>query len=394
MTELSTPSSETGTGRHPKAIVGFAVAALAVAIIIVWGLISRSEARAALDREASAAGVTTVIAARAQTGPALEEVVLPGQVKGDYETPVYARTNGYLASWKVDIGAHVKAGQLLATIESPEVDQQLRQAEADLKTAQANAIVAKSTAARVAGLVETQSVSRQEGEDRAAAAAATAAQVASNQANVARLRQLQSFERVVAPFAGVITARSTDVGALINAGQAQGSELFRIAAVGKLRTYVDVPQSYASDIRQGTGADLQFPDKPGKLFPATVTRTASAIDPTNRTLQVELDIANADGALFPGAFTQVHFKLPPAGHGVQIPSNALLFGADGVQVAKVSPQGVVNILPVTLGRDFGTSLEILTGVGRNDQVVINPSGMLASGDKVRVVEAPKPKAAS
>jgi len=375
-------------------MLGLALAALLAIVLIVWGLVSRSEARAALDRRAAAAGVTTVIAARAQAGPALEEVVLPGQVKGEFETPVYARTNGYLASWKVDIGAYVTAGQLLATIESPEVDQQLRQAEADLKIAQANAILAKSTAARVAGLVKTQSVSRQEGEDRSAAAAATAAQVASNQANVARLRQLQGFERVVAPFAGVVTARSTDVGALINAGQAQGAELFWIVAVGKLRTYVDVPQSYASDIRQGTSADLQFPDKPGKLFPASVTRTASAINPTSRTLLVELDIPNTDGALFPGAFTQVHFKLPSSGHGVQVPSNALLFGADGTRIAKVSPQGVVSLVPVTLGRDFGTTLEILTGIGVNDQVILNPSGVLASVDKVRVVEAPKPQAAS
>lgn len=392
MTDMT--STHPSGDHRPRAFIWLVAAAVLALALIAWGLVSRSEARAALDEQASASATPTVIATRAQSAAALEEVVLPGQVKGDNETPVYARTSGYLASWKVDIGARVKAGQLLATIDSPEIDQQLRQAEADLKTAQANALVAKSTAARVAGLVETQSVSRQEGEDRAAAASATAAQVASNQANVARLRQLQGFERVVAPFAGVITARSTDVGALINAGQAQGSELFRIAAVNKLRTYVDVPQSYAGDIRQGTSASLQFPDKPGKLFPATVTRTASAIDPTSRTLQVELDIDNTEGTLFPGAFTQVHFKLPPQGHGVQVPSNALLFGADGTKVAKVSPQGRVSLVPVTLGRDFGTTLEILTGVGANDQIVLNPSGVLANGDKVRVIAAPKPKAAS
>lgn len=380
--------------RYRLVTIGFGLVGMFALTSVVWGLVSRSEARAALDRQAHDADVTTVIAARAQGGPMLEEVVLPGEVKGDHETSVYARTSGYLASWKVDIGAHVQAGQLLGTIETPEIDQQLRQARADLKVAQANALVARSTAARVSSLVETQSVSRQEGEDRAAAAAATAAQVAANQANVARLRQLKGFENVVAPFSGVITARSTDVGALINAGQAQGAELFRIAAVGRLRAYVDVPQSYAGDMRPGTQASLQFPDKPGRLFPASVTRTASAINPASRTLQVELDIDNKDGALFPGAFVQVHFKLPPQGHGVQVPANALVFRAAGTQVAKVDARGRVSLVPVTLGRDFGTTLEILTGVSANDRIVLNPPGVLANGDVVRVVEAPQPRAAS
>jgi RND family efflux transporter MFP subunit len=357
--------------------------------VVTWGLVSRGVAKAALENQARAAAITTVTVTHPKAGPPLEEVVLPGQVKGDFETPVYARTNGYLRSWKTDIGAHVKAGELLAVIDSPEVDQQLSQVEADLKTAQANAVVAKSTAERVAGLVATQSVSRQEGEDRAAAAAATAAQVTSAQATVARLRQLQGFERVVAPFDGVITARSTDVGALINAGGARGAELFRMAASGKLRTYVEVPQSYAGEIHEGsTEAEMQFPDRPGKSYPATVTRTAQAIDPQARTLTVELDIDNASGELFPGAFTEVHFKLSTASHGVQVPGNTLLFRADGVHVAAVDPHDRVVLKAVTLGRDFGDSLEILGGVGPSDQIILNPPAAVSNGDQVRIAAAP------
>ena len=273
---------------------------------------------------------------------------------------------------------------------SPEVDQQLLQAEADLRTAQANAAVARSTANRVAGLVATESVSRQEGDDRTGAALAADAQVAAQEANVARLRQLQGFERVVAPFNGVITARLTDVGALINAGDTKGAELFRIADTSKLRTYVDVPQNYASDIVIGTKAELQFPDRPSKPYPATVARTALAIDPNARTLSVELDIDNAAGELFPGSFTEVHFKLAPTGHALRVPGNALLFRADGTHAAVVDADGHVNLKSVTLGRDFGSSLEVLTGLTQADQVIINPPAATENGDQVRLATASAP----
>jgi RND family efflux transporter MFP subunit len=382
-------SAETPTRHQTHRLLIAVVVALLLIGVVTWGLLSRGAAEAVLKERVRAAAITTVTVTHPKAGPPLEEVVLPGQVRGDFETSVYARTNGYLRSWKTDIGAHVKAGELLATIDSPEVDQQLSQVEADLKTAQANAVVAKSTAERVAGLVATESVSRQEGEDRAATAAATAAQVAAAQANVARLRQLQGFERVVAPFDGVITARSTDVGALINAGGARGAELFRIAASGKLRTYVDVPQTYAGEIHEGsTQAELQFPDRPGKSYPATVTRTAQAIDPQARTLTVELDIDNASGELFPGAFTEVHFKLSTASRGLQVPGNTLLFRADGVHVAAVDPQDRVVLKTVTVGRDFGENLEILGGVGPSDQIILNPPAAVSNGDQVRIAAAP------
>ena len=395
MTEIPSPTVSAPAGRsHARALLVSLLAAAGVAALVARGLETRKANEVALEQQAAVSTITTVIVTHPKPGPALEEVVLPGQVKGEIETSVYARTSGYIRLWKTDIGAHVKAGQLLAVIDSPEVDQQLLQAEADLKTAQANADIARRTADRFAHLVDTLSVSRQAGDDREATALASAAQVSANEANVNRLRQLQSFEQVVAPFAGVITARDTDVGALINAGGTQGAELFHIAATDKLRTYVDVPQSYASDIRAGTAANLQFPDKPGKSYPATVTRTSSAIDPKARTLQVELDIDNNSGELFPGSFVQVHFQLPPVGHGLRLPANALLFRADGVQVAEVGPNGKVVLKPITLGRDFGDTIEVLTGVEPSEQVILNPSSAIASGDQVRITAAGAPKAES
>ena len=370
-----------------KRTIAALVAAATLIALVGQGLVSRAHAYAALKTQTQSDATTTVSVIRPTPGPALEEVVLPGQVKGVYETPVYARTSGYIKEWKTDIGTHVTAGQLLAVIDSPEVDQQLRQAEADLRTAQANAAVARSTANRVAGLVATESVSRQEGEDKTAAALAADAQVAAQEANVARLQQLQGFERVVAPFSGVITARSTDVGALINAGDTKGAELFRIADTSKLRTYVDVPQSYAGAMAIGTKADLQFPDRPGKTYAAVVARTAQAIDPTARTLSVELDIDNAAGELFPGSFTEVHFELAPAGHALRVPGNVLLFRADGTHAAVVDTDGHVNLKSVTLGRDFGSSVEVLTGLTPVDRVIINPPAATENGDQVRVAVA-------
>jgi RND family efflux transporter MFP subunit len=336
--------------------------------------------------------IPTVIVSRLDPGAPVEEVVLPGQVKGLNETPIYARASGYVRAWKADIGARVKSGQLLAEIDAPEVDQQLRQAEADLQTAQANAAVARSTADRVQGLVATQSVSRQEGEDRAAAAAATASLVASNQANVERLRRLAGFERVTAPYAGVITARETDVGALINAGSGLGPELFRIADISRLRVYVQVPQAYAGLIATGSTAGLQFPEHPGKTYPAAVVRTAHALDPQSRTLLVELDVDNAAEELFPGSFTEVHFKLPAAaGRAGRLSGNTLLFRAEGLRVAVVGPDNRVTLKPITLGRDFGGSVEVATGLSPNDRVIINPPAAVQTGDVVRIAQAPPAK---
>jgi RND family efflux transporter MFP subunit len=386
-------SAPTGRSRVRGLLVGLLRIAF-VAALVAPGLKARRASEAALVQQAALNTITTVNVASPKPGPAFEEVVLPGQVKGDIETSVYARTSGYIRLWKTDIGVHVKVGELLAVIDSPEVDQQLLQAEADLKTAKANADIARRTADRFAYLADTLAVSRQAADDREATAVATAAQVTANEANVNRLRQLQGFEQVVAPFSGVITARDTDVGALIDAGGAKGAELFHIASTDRLRTFVDVPQSYASDIRVGSKANLQFPDKPGKSYQAAVTRTSLAIDPQARTLRVELDIDNDSGELFPGSFVQVHFQLPPVGHGLRLPVNALLFRADGIQVAEVGPGGKVVLKPVTLGRDFGATVEILTGVEPSEQVILNPSSAIASGDQVRIATANATKAGS
>jgi RND family efflux transporter MFP subunit len=379
--------SESNTPRRRRPwLIG--ASGLAIALILAgWGVASRVGAQAAMKSEAQDSAIPTVIVARPEPGPPVEEVTLPGQVKGLNETPIYARASGYVKAWKADIGARVKPGDLLAEIDAPEVDQQLRQAEAELKTAQANAAVARSTADRVQGLVATQSVSRQEGEDRAAAAAATASLVASNQANVERLRRVAGFERVTAPYAGVITARDTDTGNLINAGSGAGAELFRIADISRLRVYVQAPQAYAARIATGSQAELHFPEHPGKAYPAAVVRTARALDPQSRTLLVELEVDNAAEELFPGSFTEVHFKLPAAGRGGRLSGNTLLFRAEGLRVAVVGADNKVTLKPITLGRDFGTSVEVATGLGPADRVIVNPPAAIQTGDMVRIAEA-------
>jgi RND family efflux transporter MFP subunit len=349
-----------------------------------WGIWSRRDAEAALARTTDDAAVPTVAVAAAQPGPAEEEIVLPGTVQAEYDTPIYARTSGYVKRWQTDIGARVKAGDLLAEIDSPEVDQQLRQAKADLLTAEANNRVAQATARRVHALLPTQSVSAQQDDQASSDAAAKAALVASNEANVERLQQLVGFERVVAPYDGIVTARETDVGNLINAGSGSGPELFRVADTRKLRIYVQVPQSYAPGIKPGIAADLRFPEYPGRAFAAKLVRSADAIEPRARTLLVELEADNAKGELLPGGYTDVHFKLPVAERGVRISANALLFRAEGPGVATAGPDGHVVLHQITLGRDFGTFVEVLTGLEPGDAVVLNPPASLVTGAVVRV----------
>jgi RND family efflux transporter MFP subunit len=370
---------------------------LALALVAAgWGILSRLNAESALARATDDAAVPTVSVAVAQSGPAEEEIVLPGTVQAEYETTIYARTSGYVKRWSTDIGARVKAGDLLAEIESPEVDQQLRQARADLATAEANNRVAQATARRVHALLPAGYVSAERDDQAASDAGAKAAAVASNEANVARLEQLVSFEKVVAPYDGIVTARDTDVGNLINAGSGTGPVLFRVADTSKLRIYVQVPQSYAPAIKPGVTVDLHFPEYPGRSFAAQLVHSADAIDPRARTLLVELEADNAKGELLPGGYTEVHFKLPVADRGVRIAANALLFRAEGVRVATARPDGHVVLHKVTLGRDFGTAVEVLTGITRGDAVILNPPASLASNAEVRVRKddkAPPPPSA-
>jgi len=360
-------------------------------LLSVWGILSRLSARNALDREAREAAIPTVLTTKPRSGPAADTLVLPGSVQAYYEAPIYARTSGYLKTWHTDIGAAVKKGQLLAEIEAPEVDQQLRQAEADLGTARANYELARSTNERWQGLLATESVSQQDADQRAGDAAAKAAAQASASANVARLRELEGFKRVVAPFDGVVTQRNTDVGALINAGQTPGSALFRVADTHRLRIYVQVPQPYAAQITTGLGAALEFTDHPGQHYSAAVASTAHALDAVSRTLQVELQIDNSKGDLLPGSYVQVTFTLPPSPGTLRVPVNTVIFRGKSPQVATVDDGQHVRLRDIAAGRDFGTEIEVLAGIGSNDTLIVNPPDSIADGAQVHIQPAqPQP----
>jgi RND family efflux transporter MFP subunit len=367
----------------------YAWIALAVAIsLAVWGIVARVSARNALSRATAAAAATAVVTVKPAVAPGAEALILPGSLQAYYEAPIYARTNGYLRAWHTEIGTPVKKGQLLAEIESPEVDQQLGQAQADLATARANYQLARSTDVRWQGLLATESVSKQDADQRAGDAAAKKAAVDSAAANVARLRDMESFKRVLAPFDGVVTQRNTDIGALINAGQSPGAALFRVADTHRLRIYVSVPQAFASGIRPGMSADLVFAEHPGKPYPATVAFTAQALDPISRTLQVELQVENPEHELFPGAYVQVRFNLAATGLVLTLPANAVLFRAQGLLVASVGADHHVRLKRIAEGRDFGSSIEVLSGIDATDDIVINPPDSITDGALVRIVAQP------
>jgi len=390
--------NDVSAGPHPVATASpyrryLWVAIAVVVLLAIWGILSRLIARSALAHDAHEAAIPTVITAKPHQGPAADALVLPGSVQAYYEAPIYARTSGYLKAWHTDIGTAVKKGQLLAEIEAPEVDQQLRQAEADLGTARANYELARSTNERWQGLLATESVSQQDADQRAGDAAAKSAAQMSAAANVARLREMEGFKRVVAPFAGVVTQRNTDVGALINAGQAPGSALFRVADTHRLRIYVQVPQAYAAQVRTGMSASLEFTDHPGQHYSAAVASTAHALDAVSRTLQVELQIDNASGELLPGAYVQVTFALPPSSGTLRVPVNAVIFRGKTPQVATVDEAQRVRLRDIAEGRDFGTEIEVLAGINANDTLVLNPTDSIADGQQVRI-QPPQPQPAS
>src|SRR5580698_10149175 len=318
--------------------------ALMIAILLaVWGIVSRVSARNTLIKATAVAAGTTVVTVKPTATTGSEALVLPGSVQAYNEAPIYARTNGYLRVWHVDIGTPVKKGQLLAEIETPEVDQQLGQAQADLGTAEANYQLAKSTDVRWQGLLATESVSKQDVEQRAGDAAAKKAAVESAAANVARLHELESFKRVLAPFDGVVTQRNTDIGMLINAGQGPGAALFRVADTHRLRIYVSVPQPYTSAMQPEVQAQLEFADHPGKRYTGAIANTARALDATTRTLQVELQIDNSKGELLPGSYAQVYFNLAGVDDSLRIPVNTVLFRTDGLRVAVLDEQHRVHL---------------------------------------------------
>ena len=368
-----------------KKIRRYALIALIVAVGLgVWGEVSRVLARSALGRETAESAIPTVATVTAERSMLGEELVLPGAVQAFIEAPIYARTSGYLKAWQTDIGTPVTKGQLLAEIETPEVDQQLSQARADLATARANETLSNSTNLRWQGLLSTESVSKQDAEEKSGDAAAKKAAAESAAANVARLRDLESFKRVVAPFSGVITARNTDIGALINAGQSTGTELFRIADTRRLRIYVGVPESFAAVTRPGLEAELRFAERPNGRFIAKTVRTSNALDPILRTLQVELELDNAKGEIFPGAYAEVHFKIPASAETLRLPANTVLFRAAGLQVATLDPDHRVKLKSIVQGRDFGNTIEVLSGLEPNEVVVLNPPDSITNGEQVRI----------
>jgi RND family efflux transporter MFP subunit len=379
-------------GRKGTLVVGIILMALLCAAI-VYGIRSRATAENKLKHSTEEAAIPSVNVIHPSGGSAAQEIVLPGNTLAFTDTPIYARTNGYLRRWYVDIGSHVRKGQLLAEIETPELDQQLQQAEADLKSAEANMQLAQTTSVRWQSLLEKHAVSKQETDQMVSDYAARQANYAASQANVRRLKELQGYERVTAPFDGTITARNTDIGALIGTGSgATPRELFHLAAVGRLRIYVAVPEVYADSVRDGEKVSITQDADPKIIISGTISRNSSAIDQTSRTLNVQVDVDNSKGQLLPGAYVFVHLKLPAASHTVTIPSNTLLFRAEGLRVGVVR-DGVVQLIPITIGHDFGASVEVTSGLTPNDAVVLDPSDSLTSGTKVEV-NAPQQKEAA
>jgi RND family efflux transporter MFP subunit len=357
------------------------IIALAVA---VSGVMSRLTTRSELSKSTLENSIPTVVTAKPYLSAAGDELVLPGIVQAYIESPIYARTSGYLKSWRTDIGARVHKGDLLAEIETPEVDKQLAQARADLATAQANLAISDITNVRWQRLLKTQAVSKQDADNRAADAAAKKTTVDSAEQNVKRLQDLESFKRVVAPFDGVVTARNTDVGYLINAGQAPGTELFRVADIHRLRIYAQVPEAYAATTSTGLKAELYFAERPGVIYTADAIRTSNALDPTARTLQVELQLDNREGQLFPGSYTEIHFKLPSNTETLRLPSNTVLFRGKNLQVAVVEHDRTIKLKDIDQGRDFGKTIEVLHGLTPEDDVVVNPPDSIEDGMKVRI----------
>lgn len=364
------------------------VALLVALVTAVGGIGLRLYEQAAVRHWTEQQAIPTVSLATLHAVPAVREIVLPGTVRAFIDAPIYARVNGYLKSWNVDIGARVRAGEVLATIETPELDQQLLQAQADLATAQANEQLAQTTATRWARMLQSDSVSRQEADEKAGDHAAKQAIVAAAEANVARLRATASFKSIVAPFAGVVTARRTDIGALINAGASNGQELFRVADARKLRIYVDVPQSYSALLRRGGAARLRVPERPDEAVPATVTNSSQAINEASRTMLVQLEADNSRGLLLPGSYVEVRFALDDRGSPLRVPVSAVVFRQDGLRVAVLGRDNKVALRPITVGRDFGTELEVVGGITALDRVIDSPPDSLSDGDAVRLAVAP------
>jgi RND family efflux transporter MFP subunit len=381
----NTPASNSGAASLGKILIGAILLVLITAGIVTF--LNRKTESDALAKETDAVAVPTVAVVQPLSAGGNDELVLPGNLQAYIESPIFARTNGYLVRWTKDIGSKVEKGELLAVIDTPEVDQELSQARAGREQVKSALGLAKISADRWANLRKTDSVSQQEADQQASGYQQAQANLQASDANVRRLEELESFKNVYSPFSGVLTRRNVDPGALINSGAgAAGRELFDVARVDPLRVYASVPQAYAPNIKVGMKAAITLQEFPGQKFLGTVVRTADAIDPGTRTLNTEVDVPNKDGKLLPGSFGEVHFATGTSVPRLTIPVNAMLFRAEGPRVAVIGNDNIVRLRPITIGRDFGATLEILDGLEVSDRIVINPSDSLEEGQKVNVAK--------
>ncbi len=381
-----------GKRSNPRRNWLVAIIALALAAILLGsGIWSRVHSAADLQKTTAAMAMPSVSVVKPQSQAPLQEVTLPGAVESYINSPIYSRTNGYLKKWYVDIGAHVKQGELLAVIETPEVDQQLAQSESNLATAEANLKLADITANRYQGLLKTHAVAQQDVDTAVQTYHANQAIVAADEANVRQLETLQSFEKIYAPFDGVITARNTDVGDLIDSGSSGGAktDLFHMAQPNVLRVYINVPEEYASAVKPGMTADLTMAEFPGKTIQGKLVRTAQAINMSTRTLLVEVDVENPTGKLLTGSYAQVKLNVPDVNSTLLVPVETLIFRSKGLQVAVVK-DGKAELKTVTPGRDFGTQIEIVSGLNPDDEVIVNPPDSIVSGQSVQIVSGSLP----
>lgn len=378
----------TPSGPRRKPVVLVIVLLMIFAAVAIMGFILRASERNALAKETETLAIPSVVVVHPKVEAPQQELVLPSTLEAFTESPIYARTNGYLARWYKDIGSRVQKGQLLADIDTPEIDQELMQAQAARDQAEAQVKLAQISAARYQNLQKMDAVAQQETDDRTSALTQGQAALAAATANLHRLNDLESFKHVYAPFSGVITKRNIDIGALINAGNSGANqELFDMARLDPIRVFVDVPEIYAPSIRVGVHASIELASLVGQRFTGNVARTADSIDLTTRTMRTEIDVPNPNGVLLPGAYAQVHFDVNIKTVRLSVPVNALLFRAEGMQAAVVGSDGKVHLKHVVIGRDYGTTLEILGGLDPNDAIILNPSDSLEEGQQVQVAKS-------
>jgi RND family efflux transporter MFP subunit len=387
-------SLPTKTPTRRSLLLAAAVLSVAAVAIAATGLINRAHSNQELTQWTNAQTVPTVALAQLTTDAAAQPLTLPGTIQPYNKAAIYARVNGYLKSWQQDIGAHVTAGQALATIEAPDLDQQLAQARATLASVKASYDMAVLTADRYDILVKKQAISVQTADQSAADAAAKKAVVDANEANVRQLEAMESFKQIAAPFDGIVTVRNTDIGTLINAGSASGQELFEVSDLHRVRIYVQVPQSFSAGLHPGLKATFEMPQYPGQQFDATLVTTSNAMNATSRSLLVELQADNPEAKFFAGAYCQVHFQLPGDPNAVRLPATALVPVDRGAQVALLGPDSKVMLKKVQLGKDFGDSVEVVAGLSPSDRVIDNPPETLQNGDAVQLASAPLHAAAT